>query len=180
MKIMLKGSRISLRTLKKTDAKSFPKYANDKTVSRFIPNFPSPYTRKHAEKFIKHTWKGLRKKTDYEFGIEYKATGEIIGMMSIMKIDRQNKNAEIGYWLAKDYRGRGIGNEALKMAIHYAFKKLKLERLYIRCFHVNKASAALAKSAGFRYEGMSRRSCFKDGKWFNDLSFGLLKKEYKH
>lgn len=180
MKLILKGSRINLRTLKMSDATSLQKYANDRTVGRFIPHFPYPYRLRHAEKFIKGTWKKLHDKTYYELGIEYKATGEIIGMMSITKVDRQNKNAEIGYWLAKSYRGKGIGNEALIMALDYAFKKLKMKRLYIKCFHVNKASAALAKSAGFKYEGSSRSSCFRYGKWYDDLHFGLLKEEYKH
>ncbi|MBU2639065.1 MAG: GNAT family N-acetyltransferase [Nanoarchaeota archaeon] len=179
MKTALKGARINLRDLRKTDAQSLQKYANGRTVSRFIPNFPYPYKLKDAEKFIKLTKSKLHKKAYHEFGIEDKDTGEIIGMMSINRINQVNKNAEIGYWIAKSYRGKGLGKESLRIIIDYAFKELGLHRLYIRCFHVNKASASLAKSGGFKYEGRLRESVFKDGKWFDDLYFGLLRKEYK-
>jgi len=98
-------------------------------------------------------------------------------MIGLMKIDYNNKNAEIGYWLGKKYWGRKIMKEALKLILNFGFKELKLVRIYARVMHPNIASANLLEKSGFKYEGRMRKTTFRKGKWLDDLRYSILREE---
>jgi len=178
MELKIKGQIINLRKLTKSDAFSIFQNAKDKKISRYT-TLPYHYKLKHAQDFIKKTHQNQKRKTAYELGIELKETGKIIGMMSLMKINYDNRNAEVGYWLGKKYWGQGIAKEALKLILDLGFKKLKLSRIYARVMHPNIASAKLLESVGFKFEGRLRKATLKNKRWLDDLRYGLLKEEYK-
>ncbi len=169
----LKGTNINLRKLKKSDAESIAKYADDMDIARYT-TLPHPY--KGAEDFIKKTQKDIRKKNGYELGIEHK--GKIIGMMSITNIDHTNKNAEIGYWLGKPFWGRKFMKEAGKIILEFAFKEVGLERVYARVLIPNIASSKLLEKLGFQYEGKQRRAMIRFGEWYDAYTYSLLKEEF--
>jgi len=177
MGLKLKGQKINLRKLTKSDALSIYQNVKDKEISRFT-NIPHPYTLKNAKSFIRRTHLGFRKKTAYELGIELES-GQVVGGMSLLKVDHKNKNAEVGYWLGKKYWGQGIASESLKLILDFGFKKLKLVRIYARVMHPNTASAKLLEKAGFKYEGRMKQNFLKNGKWMDVLIYAILKEEYK-
>ena len=176
MKLKLIGKRIILRPVKKIDAADIQKHAKNKEVSRYT-TLPYPYRLKDAQKWIRACELNFKKKKSYDLGIELKSKKKLIGMISLMKIDKQNKNAE--YWLGKKYWRQGIATEAAKLILKVGFKKLKLERIYARVFNPNRVSAKFLRKMGFRYEGRLRKNVRNKGRWFDALYFGMLKEEYK-
>lgn len=108
-----------------------------------------------------------------------KATGQIIGMISLMNVSEKNRNAEIGYWLGKKYWGKGYATEAVSLILRYGFKELKLFRIWARVFHPNLTSIRLLEKVGFTLEGRLRNNIKKSGRWLDELCYGILKTEYK-
>jgi len=178
MELKIKGKQINLRKLKKSDAFSIQRNAKDFEIARYT-TIPHPYTLKNAEDFIKLTHLKINKKKAFEYGIELKETRGIIGMIGLMNIDYNNKNAEVGYWLGKKYWGKGIMKEAIKLIINFGFKKLMLVRIYARVMHPNIASAKLLEKSGFEYEGTMRKSTFRNGNWMDNLNYSILCNEFK-
>ena len=176
--MIIKGDRINLRKLRKSDAESVQKHAKDKEISRYT-TLPYPYKLKHAQDFINLTHKKMRKKESYELGIELKETKNIIGMMGLIHVDYKNKNAEVGYWLGKKYWKQGLTTESLKLMLKFGFRELKLERIYAKVMHPNTMSAKLLEKNDFKLEGRLRKNTLKDGKWMDDLIYGLLEEEWK-
>lgn len=174
--MIIKGDHINLRKLKRSDAESVYKYAKDKEISKFT-EVPHPYTLEHAKRFISNTHQKMKNRSDYELGIELKETKEIIGMMSLMKVDYNNMNAEIGYWLGKTYWRKGYTIEALKLLIEFGFKELKLKRIWARVMAPNTASADLLRKAGFSYEGRLIKAIYRDNQFYDELRFGLVRDE---
>ena len=125
------------------------------------------------------THQKMRKKKTFSLGIELKETKEIIGMVSLMNVDYDNKNAEIGYWLGKKYWGKGIMKEAIKLILDFGFKKLKLVRIYAKVMHPNITLAKLLEKSGFKYEGRMRKTILRRGKWMDDLRYSILNSEFK-
>ena len=125
------------------------------------------------------THQKMRKKKTFSLGIEFKETKEIIGMVSLMNVDYDNKNAEIGYWLGKKYWGKGIMKEAIKLILDFGFKKLKLVRIYAKVMHPNITLAKLLEKSGFKYEGRMRKTILRRGKWMDDLRYSILNSEFK-
>ena len=178
MDIKLIGKKINLRFIHKSDAFSICNHARSKEISRYT-FIPYPYRIEDAYKFIRDTHKWRRKGNILTFGIEHKESGEIIGMISLMRIDKINHSGEVGYWLGKKFWGKGFTLEAVQLICRYGFQKMKLVRIYARVLHPNIASARVLEKAGFQYEGRMRKTTFRHGKWFDDLRYGILKEELK-
>jgi RimJ/RimL family protein N-acetyltransferase len=178
MEIVLDGPRIRLRRIRRSDAESIQRYAKDKEISRYT-FIPHPYRLENAYEFIKNTHKWFRKGSTISLGMEWKETGEIIGMISLMRINLRSRNAELGYWLAKKYWGQGITLEAVRLILKYGFKELKLVRIYARVFHPNTASTRVLKKAGFTQEGYFRKAEYHHRRWMDSFSFAILKEEFK-
>ncbi len=175
----LKGERIELRKLTLSDASDIHRNLQDKAIIKWTMHIPWPYKMQDAVKFIRKTHYGIRKKTNFTFGIVYKETSRVIGVIRIGDIDWKNKNAEIGYWLGKKYWGRGLASEAVRLILKFAFEKLKLHKVYAGLFEENIASRKVLEKCGFRLEGTIRESRFRYKKWHNELRFGILESEYK-
>ncbi|MCD4670643.1 MAG: GNAT family N-acetyltransferase [Actinomycetia bacterium] len=178
MELKIEGKKINLRKLKKSDAQSIYKNVKDYDIAKYT-KIIHPYKLKDAQDFIKTTHKNIRRKKAFELGIEIKKSKEIIGMMSLIYIDHENKNAEIGYWLGKKYWGNEIMEEAVKLILNFGFKELKLVRIYARVMHPNIASAKLLEKSGFQYEGRMRKTTLRKGKWMDDLRYSILSDEFK-
>lgn len=91
--------------------------------------------------------------------------GRLLGSVSLHKIDRDQGDAEVGYWVAPWARRRGVGAAAAAAAAAYGFERLGLHRAYL--FHAveNTASCAVARRAGFALEGTLRQSFrYADGR----------------
>jgi RimJ/RimL family protein N-acetyltransferase len=178
MKIVLEGERFRLRTLVRADAETVNKYASRPAIARYTL-IPRPYPRNGARDFIRKCHNEARNGTGMTLAIELKTTGEIIGLVALGQINKQSKKAELGYWLAEEYWGKGYMSEAVRLLVKYGFRKIKLVRIYARVMHPNVASAKLLERVGFTYEGRMRKMVFKNGRWLDELWYGMLKEEFK-
>ncbi len=178
MSILLKGKNINLRKLKKSDAESLYLNANDYDIAKFT-TLPHPYKLEHALSFIKSTHRKIRKKSAFELGIEFKKTGKVIGMASLSNIHPTDRNAELGYWLGKNFWRRGLMSEAVSLILSFGFNELKLVRIYAKVLNKNIASANLLKKFGFKYEGTMRKATVRDNTWSDLLLFSILDTEFK-
>ncbi len=172
----LRGQQIILRQLKPSDAADIKK-----NVSQAVTRFTSlnyPYQLSDATDFIKKANQKIYRKKALELGIEHKKTGEIIGVAGLIKIDLENKNAELGYWLGQKYWGQGIGREAAKLILNYAFNRLKLHRISAQVIPGNFASAKLLKNIGFNYEGRLRQVVLRNRRWYDHLVYSILRQEF--
>ncbi|MEM5829863.1 MAG: GNAT family protein [Candidatus Aenigmatarchaeota archaeon] len=180
MSLKINGERIVLKIPEMEDVKNLCRYINDKAVARFT-TIPYPYKLEHAKDFIKRARRRMKKKEGYEFSIFLKETGEIIGGVALVNINKTNENAELGYWLARKYWGQGLMSEAVKLILEFGFKKLKLHKIYARVCEPNKRSSHLLEKFGFKLEGKLRehwKGKFSR-KWYDEFMYGLLKEEWK-
>ena len=74
-------------------------------------------------------------------------------------------------------RGRGLGKEAMQATMAYCFDQLKMERLYLDHYTGNPA-AYLYQSLGFKYEGVLRKNCRKNGVLYDVHLMSMLRDEY--
>lgn len=78
---------------------------------------------------------------------------QLVGSVSLHHIDREQKDAELGYWVAPWARGRGFARLAAQAAAGFGFQTLGLHRIYLHHAVQNAASCAVATQAGFQLEG---------------------------
>jgi len=179
----LETERLVLRQPVMKDAEDIAEGIKDIKVSRYLAVVPHPYKLKDGKWFVDHCKKKWSEKPQksYEFAIELKSDKKVIGIISLHKIDFQDKRGGFGYWLANPYWRKGIMSEAFKEVIRFAFENLKLRRLDVEAFIENKASQALIRKMGFKKEGRRRQHTTSKatGRTHDDYTYGLLKEEWK-
>jgi Acetyltransferases, including N-acetylases of ribosomal proteins len=102
--------------------------------------------------------------------------GKMIGSIAVFfESDIYRKNAEIAYWIGKEYWGRGIMTRVLKQFTQSVFSQYDIERIYARPFAYNKGSQRALEKAGFVPEGILKYSVCKDGQTFDACMYAITK-----
>jgi len=166
----LKGKMVVLRRLKKSDLNQLLDVGNNKLICKYM-RFNYPFTQKQAKELINSS----RKHNQYVLGIELKEINQIIGVITLRRINLKNKNAEITIWTGKKYWKNGYSFEALNLLIRFAFYDLKLVKLWANVDSDNVASKTGIIKAGFKQEGYLVKQIYYKNKWIDQLRFALLK-----
>ena len=86
----------------------------------------------------------------------YPYSNNFAGVMSLHSIDIPNHRAEIGYWLAKEARGKGICTKAAEMITEYGLMTLGFKRIDGIVDVRNEPSKAALLKAGYEFEGIMK------------------------
>jgi [ribosomal protein S5]-alanine N-acetyltransferase len=149
-----------LRDWQMADAPRIVKYADNRKIWQNLRDgFPHPYRIQDAKLFIKRV-NAAHPRTVFAIATKSEAIGSI-GLM--LGADVHRFTAEMGYWLAEPFWGKGIMTQAVRFISNWAFRELKLHRIYAEPYATNPASHRVLEKAGFFREGILRSSAFKDG-----------------
>ena len=109
------------------------------------------------------------------WAVEETDAAVLVGSVSLHSIDRDQNDAEIGYWTVPAARGRGVAARAVDAACRWAFGALPIDRIELCHAVENVASGRVAEKAGFTYEGHLRRSYrYGDGVKHDELLWARL------
>jgi RimJ/RimL family protein N-acetyltransferase len=172
MKISYGGFRVYLGTLSPHDADAIKMGADDEEIALNVP-----YDMHYAESFIEFAAQKYAAKEEFHLGV-YLTGGQLIGMCALGSVDKANRKAELGYWIARKYWGNGYGKEALKLMSSFGFGKLGLNRIYAKVLTDNERSTRLLGSVGFKKEGTLRQEILRMGRFLDCFMFSTLKSEY--
>ena len=106
------------------------------------------------------------------------AEASLAGCMDL-RVNQVHRNAEIGYWLAREFQGRGIVTTAVRAVTAYALVELDLNRVEIRSACGNSKSSAIPKRLGFTREGVLRESQCLNGVFLDLEVYSMLRREYR-
>lgn len=171
---LAENKKFILRTVQKGDEFDIVKNINDKTISRNTAAIPYPYKLEDAKSWVGKCLKELNKKEPKSISFYIVINNEVIGCVGLHDIVKNHK-AEIGYWLARKYWGKGIMPEAVKIVTDFGFKKLKLKRLYAGVYSFNPPSMRVLEKNGYKLEGIFKKDIKKFGKLFDKHVFAKVK-----
>lgn len=120
---------------------------------------PAPYRRGDAEQFLREVVNPGWAARSPTWALRSSATGPVIGMIGL-SVGAHGAVAEIGFWLDAAMRGRGLMTRSVRLVRDFGFAAdgLGLTRIEWQAYVGNLASAAVARRAGFHYEGLLRRA----------------------
>jgi len=101
-----------------------------------------------------------------------------VGAVNIKKIDKDNGNAELGFYKSQNIDEKGLMTMSLSAVINYSFDILGLEKIYSEVFENNIKSINIFKRLCFMEEGFLRSHIVNNGKRIGIHLFGLLKNEW--
>ena len=165
-----------IRKWKLTDAKNIAvALSNKKIQDNLRDGLPYPYTEQDGIDFISSM---LSANEDETFAFAITLDDKAIGSIAVFRqqnIHRQT--AEMGYYIAEEYWGKGIMTDAVKQICEYVFKNSDILRIYAEPFAFNAGSCRVLEKAGFQYEGTLRNNAVKNGKVIDMKMYSLLREE---
>lgn len=173
--LMITNEHWYLDAFQSSDKKRLTQCLQDRDIVQNTLNIPFPYTEKDAEEWILLKDAETAKNGQPVSFVIRNADGELIGAVGFngLKIG-QSHAGEIGYWLAKSYRGRGIATQAVQATCKIAFQNFGLVRIEGRVFESNLSSSRVLEKSGFNLEGLMRKSEKKDDKFIDVKLYALI------
>ena len=152
----LHTKRLLLREYKRSDAAAVTRELNPIEMAHYTTHIPHPYRLKHAQDFIDGAIKHQTETPRTAYNLAIILGDELIGDISLMKVNRWTKSAEIGYWVSKRHQGQGYATEATQRMVDYAIKTLRMHRIDLHAAVQNKPSNDIARKLGFTLEGTKK------------------------
>jgi UDP-4-amino-4,6-dideoxy-N-acetyl-beta-L-altrosamine N-acetyltransferase len=110
-----------------------------------------------------------------QFIIIEKTNNRPIGSVFLRDVDYEFEKAEFGIFIGEeDALGLGYGTEAAEMMLDYAFKDLRLHKIYLRLLTDNEAAKKSYLKAGFQQEALLQEEVKLDGEFRDVLLMSVI------
>jgi len=105
---------------------------------------------------------------------------EVAGSIGLhLQKDIMRRNAELGYWVAEPFRGKGVCTTAVRLLTKYGFEHYDIDRIFARPFGRNISSQKVLMNAGFTFEARFLQNIIKNGAMEDELFFGIRRESLK-
>lgn len=156
--VTIESDRLILRRCKIEDAEHmFNNWLTDSDVLKFAP-FKTYNTVAEAFARVNYVLNKYHENHYYEWIIELKSTGDVIGTISATDVDDRIGCCEIGYLLGKAWWNQGYATEALAILLDFLFYTVGFQRITARHDAGNPASGRVMQKAGMMVEAVMCRS----------------------
>ena len=174
----ISGSKIYLRPLERSDLNErYLCWMNDPEVTRYLETGTFPTTRQDLEEFYA---KVTGSSTEVIFAIADRKSDKHVGNVKLGPINWVHRRAMFGILIGdKEFWSKGIGEEATRLVVDYAFHRLNLHRVGLVVFEEHKSAVRCYEKVGFKVEGCLREQMYQHGEYKNHLWMGLLRSEYR-
>lgn len=152
--------------------------SNVNVLNNLRDGLPYPYTENNARDYITSMLKADDSGT-FSYAIE--VDGKVVGSIGAFRGSNIHyRTAELGYYIAEEYWGKGIMTAAVVRVCDMVFSKTDIIRIYAEPFAHNTGSRRVLEKAGFRLEGIMRRNAFKNGQMLDMTLYALTRNTQKY
>lgn len=166
---------VSIRKWRLGDAAELAEMLNNRHIlDNLRDGLPYPYTVKDGEEYITAMLSADETKT---FAFAITADDALAGSIGVFRQDNIHyRTAEMGYYVAEPYWGKGVATEAVKKTCGHIFESTDIIRIFAEPFAFNTASCRVLEKSGFRFEGLLRQNAVKNGKIVDMKLYSHIKK----
>jgi len=172
----LDGERVRLREFRDGDSAALYTIYSDPAVMRYW-SYPAWTAHDQADAYLSRVRDAVVSEGVLAWAIANRDDDMLIGTMTVLHIDSANARAELGYALASAPWGHGYAQEALRIALAFAFDAMQLRRIEADVDPRNQPSCRLLERIGFVREGLLRERWLVAGQLQDSAIYGLLRGE---
>jgi RimJ/RimL family protein N-acetyltransferase len=172
----LRGERILLRAPQVTDKQDRLRYGRNPEFRRMVGGDSRtlpPLTLDEVDRWYLETLE-----TPFAWILEYQ--GRCIGGARLHSLDETNRRARYAIGICDPGAwGLGLGTEATRLVLGFAFDMVHLHRVDLRVLEFNHRAIACYLKCGFVQEGVEREGAWIAGEWQSDVMMSILEQEYR-
>jgi RimJ/RimL family protein N-acetyltransferase len=168
---------VTLRPWREEDAPAIVAAIDgDPEITQWLDLIPQPYGLADARDYIAQCRRAWADGTGATFAVLEAASGSLAGSTGVRFGNPVHAVAEIGYWVAREARGRGLATQALRLVCRWLVEEVGVARLQLQADALNQGSQRVAEKAGFTREGVLRASRWNErrGTRVDFVMFSLL------
>jgi RimJ/RimL family protein N-acetyltransferase len=171
----LVADHVYLRPLEISDAATIAPWFNDSDVTRYLLRH-QPMSVHSEEDFLRRM---PANEEDVVLGIVLRGTDQLIGTAGLHPGFRC-RSARFGIVIGiKEHWGKGIGTTVTRMMLGHAFDTLNMNRVWLHVYEYNPRGVHVYEKIGFQTEGRLRQETYRDGRYWDVIVMGLLRKEWE-
>lgn len=176
--ISLETGRLLLRRFVPEDAGAmYQNWASREEVTRFL-TWPVHRDVTVTQTVLSGWIDGYQSPDFYNWAIELKELGQVIGNISVVRIKENVRSAELGYCMGSAWWGLGIMPEAGKAVIRYLFEDVGFQRIAAAHARDNPKSGRVMQKIGMTYEGTLRKAGACNQGVIDVVWYSILREEY--
>lgn len=158
-----KNMEVKLRAWRREDAQDLVLMLNNRNVQNNLRDgIPFPYTLKDAEEYIRSM---IEADPDRVYSFAVTCDDRPIGSIAAFRQSNIHcRTAEIGYYIAEPFWGKGVGSQAVARLCDLIFEQTDIIRLYAEPFAYNRGSCRVLEKNGFVQEGVLKDNAVKNGR----------------
>jgi len=174
---MIRGQKVYLTELDRTNAETIREWLNDPDVHRYLLAGHIPLTREQEERYYDAAGAAC---DSYNFEIHIAEDGRYIGHIGLSRVDLVHRHAEIGLVIgSKVDWGKGYGCDAIVTCLGFAFLTLGLHSVCIKTDEHHDRALELYRRIGFVETGREREWIYREGRFTDHVVFDMLEPEYR-
>lgn len=170
-------ARLVLGSFDPDDAAELQRLAGAREIADTTLSIPYPYELDHALAWIGQQRREAVRGRATNFAVRLHANGSLIGSIGLRDIDREHLQAELGFWIGREWWGKGYAREAATAVIGFAFDSLGLNRIYAHHMARNPAAGRVLMAAGMQREGLLRQRVQKWGVFEDVVLYAIIRED---
>lgn len=177
--VPIETDRLILRRFTEADAPAmFANWAGDEEVVKYL-TWPAHENIEASRRYITDVrLPGYEDPACYQWGIELKSLGQVIGSIGTVSFSESAESVHIGYCLGRQWWHQGIMTEALSAVIHFFFSQVGANRVESRHDPHNPHSGMVMRKCGMTYEGTLHLSDRNNQGLCDAAWYGILRSDY--
>ena len=169
--------RMILRRIVAADCDDVFEYSSNDEVTKYL-SWEKHLDKKFTKRYLKIVNKAYKEGRYYDWALELKSNGRMIGTCGFSGFDYQNNTCEIGYVINPEYWGKSYATEAARAVISFAFEILGAHAVDAKCFRENTASSEVMSKCGMNFMCEKNEYINKFRKNVNLLYYRITRSEF--
>lgn len=175
---LLTGEKVRLRATTAEDLELLARWWNEPDVALFqqtrIVQQPETQIRELFASWARNDSPGA-----VGYSVIRTDDGTVAGHITLHSLTLPARIATLGIILGPPAQGQGLGEEAVSLMLRLAFEEMGARKVELGVFSFNDRAIRLYRKLGFTVEGRRRDSILHRGRFYDEISMGLLETEYR-
>jgi ribosomal-protein-alanine N-acetyltransferase len=171
----LRTARLVLGAFEQEDAANLQRLAGEREIADTTLAIPHPYELDHALAWIGNQRREAVRGRAANFAVRLSSTGPVIGCVGLRDIDAEHLQAELGFWIGREWWHQGFAREAATAVVRFGFEQLHLNRICAHHMLRNPAAGKVLQSIGMVREGLLRQRVRKWGVYEDVVLYAILR-----